>query len=155
MTNRPTKGKRGKAPSTSSRAFESAAAGRSGSAVTAAASARDVVRRLRDVVAAASAEGSGAPAIQVAAERMGTTVRTLQRRLRAQGVTYAAVVAGARAAAARQMLKNLHRSIGDIARSLGYSDHAHFTRAFQRWTGLTPRDFRRRRGGNDGRLSEP
>jgi AraC-like DNA-binding protein len=41
------------------------------------------------------------------------------------------------------MLKDRRRRIGDIARILAYSDHAHFTRAFQRWTGLTPREFRR------------
>jgi AraC-like DNA-binding protein len=44
---------------------------------------------------------------------------------------------------AEQMLANLRDKIGDVARALGYSDPAHFTRAFRRWTGLTPRDFRR------------
>jgi AraC-like DNA-binding protein len=35
----------------------------------------------------------------------------------------------------------------DIALDLGYSDHAHFTRAFRRWTGMPPREFRRMRNG--------
>ncbi|HYU90579.1 MAG TPA: helix-turn-helix transcriptional regulator, partial [Gemmatimonadales bacterium] len=74
---------------------------------------------------------------------MGTSVRTLQRLLRATGVTYAGVVQQARYAAARDMLKDHGRKIGDVARMLGYSDPAHFTRAFERWTGTSPRDFRR------------
>ncbi|WP_416361024.1 MULTISPECIES: helix-turn-helix domain-containing protein [unclassified Microcystis] len=36
----------------------------------------------------------------------------------------------------------------DIARELGYSDPAHFTRAFKCWTGLSPRDFRRQKLAN-------
>ena len=75
---------------------------------------------------------------------METSVRTLQRRLRAAGLTYSQVVQQARRAAAQQMLRDSTAAIGRIARTLGYSDPAHFTRAFQRWTGSTPRDFRDR-----------
>jgi AraC-like DNA-binding protein len=99
---------------------------------------------VRQVVSILLASGTGYPDIQLVADRVGTSVRTLQRRLRATGVTYADVVQQARCAAARQMLKEHRRRIGDVARLLGYSDPAHFTRAFQRWTGSTPRDFRRR-----------
>src|SRR5262245_6318699 len=45
------------------------------------------------------------------------------------------------------MLTNPERKIGDIAGVLGYTDPGHFTRAFRRWTGLTPREFRRRPRG--------
>jgi AraC-like DNA-binding protein len=99
---------------------------------------------VQHVVTMLLADGRRYPDIQLAAATMGTSVRTLQRRLRAAGVTYALVVQQARCAAARQMLMERRRRIGDIARLLGYSDPAHFTRAFQRWTGTTPRDFRRR-----------
>jgi AraC-like DNA-binding protein len=87
--------------------------------------------------------GGRSPEIQFVAAEMGTSVRTLQRRLRATGLTYGDVVQEARCAAAQQLLKDRRRRIGEIARKLGYSDHAHFTRAFQRWTGVTPREFRR------------
>ena len=103
--------------------------------------ARDVTRRVREVIGDVVAKG-GSPGIQQVAEAMATSVRTLQRRLRAAGVTYGSVVQEARCAAARRMLKDRQRRIGQIARTLGYSDHAHFTRAFQRWTGLAPSDFR-------------
>ena len=101
----------------------------------------DVAHRVRQILVVLLGAGDS-PDIRIVAERVGTSVRTLQRRLRARRVTYAGVVQDARCTAARQMLKNHQRTIGEIARALGYSDHAHFTRAFQRWTGLTPRDFR-------------
>jgi AraC-like DNA-binding protein len=78
------------------------------------------------------------------AHSVRTSARTLQRRLHGAGLTYAGVVQEVRFEAAREMLSDPGRKIGDVARTLGYSDPAHFTRAFQRWTGLTPSDFRRR-----------
>ena len=82
--------------------------------------------------------------IELVAETMGTSVRTLQRRLRAMGLTYSEVVQRARRSAAQQLLRDRSAGIGEIARALGYSDPAHFTRAFHRWTGCTPRDYRAR-----------
>jgi AraC-like DNA-binding protein len=98
---------------------------------------------VRRVVTMLLESGTGCMDIRIVADKMETSVRTLQRRLHTTGVTYAAVVQQARCAAAREMLKEHQRRISDIARLLGYSDPAHFTRAFQRWTGVTPRDFRR------------
>jgi AraC-like DNA-binding protein len=45
---------------------------------------------------------------------------------------------------AQRMLGDPDRRVIDVALDLGYSDHAHFTRAFERWTGIPPREFRRR-----------
>ena len=105
---------------------------------------RDVPAQVRRVVGTLVAGRRGAVDIEVVAEALGTSVRTLQRRLRAAGTTYAAVVQQARCAVAQDLLRNPRRTIGEIACAVGYSDHAHFTRAFQRWTGSTPRDYRRR-----------
>jgi len=91
------------------------------------------------------AGASRAASIALVAETMGTSVRTLQRRLRATGLTYSGVVQRARRTAAQRMLEDGGTGIGEVARALGYSDPAHFTRAFQRWTGSTPREFRARR----------
>jgi AraC-like DNA-binding protein len=107
-------------------------------------SAPAIERDVQQVVAALIASGRGYPDIQLVAGRMGTSVRTIQRRLHATGATYTGVVQQARCAAALQMLHEDRRRISDIARVLGYSDPAHFTRAFQHWTGVTPREFRRR-----------
>jgi AraC-like DNA-binding protein len=91
----------------------------------------------------------GAPAVGAVARAVRTSPRTLQRRLQEAGLTFAEVLQQARCVAAEQMLRDSGRKIGDVARALGYSDPAHFTRAFVRWTGITPRDFRRR-VQNDG-----
>jgi AraC-like DNA-binding protein len=87
----------------------------------------------------------GAPDVRLVARVVRTSPRTLQRRLHGAGLTFVGVVQQARCLAAQRMLRDTGRRIGDIARALGYSDPAHFTRAFIRWTGTTPRDFRRRR----------
>jgi AraC-like DNA-binding protein len=73
---------------------------------------------------------------------IGTSRRTLQRQLRASGDTFSHVLARARLARARGLLDETPFRVIDIAFELGYSDHAHFTKAFRRWTGLTPRAYR-------------
>jgi AraC-like DNA-binding protein len=73
------------------------------------------------------------------------SARTLQRRLFDEGLTFAGIVARARLDVAQRMLDDPARRVIDVALDLGYSDPAHFTRAFVRWTGLAPREFRRLR----------
>ena len=87
----------------------------------------------------------GNPDVQSVAELVSVSPRTLQRRLSDEGLTFAGVVARARFDVARRMLADPARKVVDVALDLGYSDQAHFTRAFVRWTGLAPREFRRLR----------
>lgn len=78
---------------------------------------------------------------KVAAElEMGP--RTLQRRLEQEGLQFRDVVSRARIARARALLAEKDLSITRIAAELGYSAPTHFTRAFQRETGLSPRRYR-------------
>jgi AraC-like DNA-binding protein len=109
------------------------------------ASARDLVLRMWPVITVLLAGGRDFPDIELVAEKLGTSVRTLQRQLRARCVTYTQVIQRARSAAAQGMLEDPRSKIADVGRALGYSDPAHFTRAFQRWTGVTPREFRGQR----------
>jgi len=92
----------------------------------------------------------GRPDIHLVCEVVRLSPRTLQRRLHAEGLTFAGVVARTRFAEALRMLDDPTRKVIDVALDLGYSDPAHFTRAFERWTGLTPREYRRRGGGHNG-----
>jgi AraC-like DNA-binding protein len=87
----------------------------------------------------------GCPDVRSVAKVMRLSSRTLQRRLSAQGVTFAWLVAQVRYAIAQRMLDDPGRKIIEVALDLGYSDQAHFARAFARWSGLTPRQFRRLR----------
>jgi len=83
------------------------------------------------------------PRIGLTANAIGMSVRALQRRLAEAGVSHGRLVAESRFAAAVRLLEGTDATVLDIALDLGYSDHAHFTRAFRRWTGIAPRDFRR------------
>src|SRR5262249_45391124 len=86
---------------------------------------------------------SGYPPIASAADAMGMSVRSLQRHLAEAGVTYKSLVTGARLAAARARLEDPDAKILDVALDLGYSDPAHFTRAFRPRAATAPREFRR------------
>jgi AraC-like DNA-binding protein len=82
---------------------------------------------------------------------LGVSARTLQRRLSEEGLTFLGIVARARCDVARRMLDDPARKVIDVALDLGYSDQAHFTRAFVRWTGRAPREFQRLRAtGSSG-----
>lgn len=76
------------------------------------------------------------------ASAAGISVRTLQRRLAESGVDYSAMVERARFDIAVNLLKDHGRKLIDIAFDLGYADAASFTRAFRRWTGVTPSEYR-------------
>lgn len=80
--------------------------------------------------------------IDGAAQLANTSVQRLQRRLREKGFTYRQVVEIARRDRAVHMLRETDAKVVDIAFSLGYSEHAAFTRAFQRWMGCSPTQFR-------------
>jgi AraC-like DNA-binding protein len=77
-------------------------------------------------------------------------VRTLQRQLAEAGITHEALVGRARYATAAAVLEETDLKILEIALDLGYSDHAHFTRAFRRWAGCSPQEYRRRRRQSAG-----
>ncbi|MCY1464086.1 Helix-turn-helix domain protein [compost metagenome] len=47
-----------------------------------------------------------------------------------------------RQALAIELVRQSPRSLTDIAQQLGYNEASSFTRAFRRWTGLSPREFR-------------
>jgi AraC-like DNA-binding protein len=85
----------------------------------------------------------GYPHIRATAGALGMSVRTLQRYLTSAGTTHEAMVGQARFASAASRLRETDANILDIALDLGYSDHAHFTRAFRRWAGCSPQEFRR------------
>ena len=91
----------------------------------------------------ATLPSSDYPRIGLTANAIGMSVRALQRRLAEAGVSHGRLVAESRFATAVRLLEGTDATVLDIALDLGYSDHAHFTRAFRRWTGIAPRDFRR------------
>jgi AraC-like DNA-binding protein len=101
---------------------------------------RDFASAVAQVIGTAIACGDAD--IDLVATWIGTSTRTLQRRLEDDGVSYAQLFAKARLDSATDLLENRGVTLQDIARTLGYSDPAHFTRAFRRWTGCSPRAYR-------------
>lgn len=77
------------------------------------------------------------------AARQGVSRRTLQRCLGDIGFTFEEILDETRRLEALKALRTCQKPIGEIAFLLGYADAAHFTRAFRRWTGQTPRAYYR------------
>ncbi len=99
--------------------------------------------RARRAVEAALLEDCAAPALARLARGLGLSPRTLQGRLAAEGVTYRRVVDAARHALAEERLRDPSVTLSEVAFLLGFADQSAFTHAFRRWTGRTPRSFRR------------
>ena len=70
------------------------------------------------------------------------TVRTLRRRLAEKELSFRQLLNECRRARAENLLLDGRLSIADISLSLGYSEAANFYRAFRRWTGVTPAQWR-------------
>ncbi len=79
------------------------------------------------------------------ADAIGMSARTLQRRLTKNGLKFHDLLDQAKFEHAKDKLQNSQTPITKIADSLGYSDAAHFTRAFRRWSGVSPSVFRKKR----------
>lgn len=84
------------------------------------------------------------PTLDHTAGLLRMPVRTLQRRLQQGGVSYSQLVEQTRRETARHMLRRHDMRISEIAATLGYADPASFTRAFHRWTGMSPRAYRQK-----------
>lgn len=85
---------------------------------------------------------SGYPDVRLIADMASLSVRTFQRRLAEDGDSYGRLVEEARFAAAVRLLRDFDLKLIDIAYDLGYSDAANFTRAFKRWAGMPPTEYR-------------
>lgn len=78
------------------------------------------------------------------AEQFSMHRRTLARRLRIQGTTFLAVLDDVRYEVARSLLVDTALPVTRIASSLGYGDGTAFSRAFRRWSGTSPAQWRLR-----------
>ncbi|MGA9380923.1 MAG: AraC family transcriptional regulator ligand-binding domain-containing protein [Phormidium sp.] len=79
--------------------------------------------------------------IQSTAEILGISVRTFQRQLNHSNLTYSYLIEQVRFERATQLLSDPTNKVTDIAAEIGYKDVGNFTRAFKRWTGVSPRAY--------------
>lgn len=84
------------------------------------------------------------PSLDSAARALHTSGRSLRRHLAAHGTSYQQVLDEVRKRLALQYLETTHLPLFEIAQLLGFSDPSNFRRAFRKWTGRAPRDYRAR-----------
>jgi AraC-like DNA-binding protein len=101
----------------------------------------DFIGSLRQALMAYIQDGTDN--VDLAADLAGVSRRTLQRRLTDAGYTYFSLTDRIRFEEAILLLRDSVLQVGDVARFLGYTDPGNFIRAFKRWTGTTPLEFRR------------
>lgn len=87
--------------------------------------------------------GEATPSLRQVAEELGMSPWSLQRRLRANGVSFQDVVRGSRRELALRHVGGSDVPLTEIALALGYSEQSAFSRAFRSWTGMSPRTYRR------------
>ncbi|WP_373388795.1 AraC family transcriptional regulator [Pseudomonas alcaligenes] len=84
------------------------------------------------------------PSLDSAARALHTSGRSLRRHLAAHGTSYQQVLDEVRKRLALQYLQTTHLPLFEIAQLLGFSDPSNFRRAFRKWTGRAPKDYRAR-----------
>lgn len=81
--------------------------------------------------------------IEAVAEKLFMSDRTLKRQLAAEGTSFSTIVDEVRYRRATALLSRTDYSLEQIADELGYSDVANFSRAFKRWSGRSPSNWRK------------
>ena len=93
---------------------------------------------------------SGRVTLEFVARQMNLHSKTLQRRLAAEGATFAGVVDAIRRDTAQRLLRDTRITMAHLARELGYSEQTVLTRSCHRWFGQGPAAYRRRLRESDG-----
>lgn len=89
----------------------------------------------------------GQSSLSEIAERLGTNRWTLERHLTASGSPFQMLLNESRCELTKQLLEHTSLSVGQISRIIGYAGPSVLTRAFTRWTGMTPKAWRNRGAG--------
>lgn len=101
-----------------------------------------IVERVREAIAEGLLTGSAKES--VVAERMAMTVRTMHRHLAGAGSSFREIRDELLRQRAQDLLRERRVPIGEVSYLLGYAEPSNFHRAFRRWTGLTPMEWRER-----------
>jgi len=76
------------------------------------------------------------------ANQLNLSVRNLQRRLKEAGTSYQVILDDSREALALSLIKNLNMPLYEISFLVGFTEPSAFYKAFRRWTGKRPGDYR-------------
>jgi AraC-like DNA-binding protein len=97
-----------------------------------------------------AAETTGDWEIAATAEYLGMPVRSLQRALNQEGTDYRTVVDQTRERRSRVLLLETGHGLAEIAFLLGFAEISSLVRAFRRWQGVSPTEFRRQMRSSSG-----
>lgn len=101
---------------------------------------RRLAMRVRDILTNAEQHYLS---IEHVADRLHMSDRTLKRQLAAEGTSFSTLVDEVRYRHATSLLSRTDYTLEQIADELGYSDVANFSRAFKRWSGRSPSNWRK------------
>jgi AraC-like DNA-binding protein len=113
--------------------------------------AHSLTERVRALLAEQLAQGT--PSLGQIARQVSMSERTLARHLEDEGTTYKSLLEDLRRRLALRYVRRSELPFSEIAALLGFSQTAAFHRAFRRWTGRTPLDYRRSPLDPDGSLN--
>ncbi|HEU4836181.1 MAG TPA: AraC family transcriptional regulator [Pyrinomonadaceae bacterium] len=99
-----------------------------------------VVDQVRSIIM--SELRGGDPSLERVADALSLTPRTLQRKLQELGTSHNELLDQMRRQMAMRYLREREMAICEVAYLLGFSESSSFHRAFKRWTGVTPKEFR-------------
>jgi AraC-like DNA-binding protein len=105
------------------------------------AAAHHPLHDMREVITRCLERGTTSP--RVVAAEAGLSASALNRRLKAEGTTFARLLDDTRRCLAQRYLFESSLKLTDIAARVGYSELSAFSRAARRWFGASPRAFRR------------
>lgn len=80
--------------------------------------------------------------LQFVADALTMSTRTLRRRIKAEGFTFQQIKNLARERQTKYYLTTTNKTLSEIAFELGYTEMSSFSRAFKKWTGSTPQEYR-------------
>ncbi|MBB3046804.1 AraC-like DNA-binding protein [Litorivivens lipolytica] len=101
---------------------------------------QDIVVAVRTAIAETLEQGQ--PELNEVAQRLGLSVRVLRARLTEAETSFNQVLADYRCYLAKRLLSRTEEPIADIVYLTGFSEPSTFYRAFKRWTGMTPVEYR-------------
>lgn len=101
---------------------------------------QNLTDRIRNLIRIKLADGY--PSLDMIAKSLYMSTSAIQRNLAWEGLSYSELVEDTRKNLAEVYLKQRNLSLSEIAYLLGYSELSAFSRAFRRWTGFSPREYR-------------
>ncbi|WP_322976368.1 AraC family transcriptional regulator [Acinetobacter pittii] len=84
------------------------------------------------------------PSLPEIAKRLNMSERTIKRHLQAQGTSFLQILNEIRFKEAKKLLAKEQYNIQDIANLIGYEESTNFVRAFKKYSGITPHQYRKK-----------